>query len=88
VTLYFFAMVDKDSPLFTLCVILTFCMVTAAADLDGLVTGDSTVGATVGLSFFAGVVEADDGLATDVTDAAEASVELGSEESELLIVRR
>jgi hypothetical protein len=73
VTLYFFAMVDKDSPLFTLCVILTFWMVTAGADLDGLVTGDSTAGLAVDLSFFAGVVDAGDGLATDVEEPGSAA---------------
>jgi hypothetical protein len=68
VTLYFFAMVDKDSPLFTLCVILTFWIVTAGSDLEGLAAGASTAGLTVDLSIFAGVVDADDGLATDVVE--------------------
>jgi hypothetical protein len=73
VTLYFFAMVDNDSPLFTLCVILTFWMVTAGSDLEGLAAGDSTAGFAVDLSFFAGVVDADDGLATDVEEPRSAA---------------
>jgi hypothetical protein len=104
-TLYFFAMVDKDSPLFTLCVILTFWMVTAGAVLVEFVAGASTVGAVV-LSFLAGIVGTGDGVSTEVaspesaafselvsrlivlaevSDEAEASVELGTEESKLLV---
>ena len=41
-------------------------MVNVAAVLDGLVTGDSTVGAAVVLSFLAGIDEVDDGVATEV----------------------
>ena len=72
VTLYFFAMVDKDSPLFTLCVILTFWMVTAGAVLVEFVAGASTVGAVV-LSFLAGIVGAGNGVPTEVASPESAA---------------
>jgi hypothetical protein len=65
-------MVDKDSPLFTLCVILTFWMVTAGAVLVEFVAGASTVGAVV-LSFLAGIVGAGDGVPTEVASPESAA---------------
>ena len=72
-TLYFFAMVDKDSPLFTLCVILTFWMVTAGAVLVELVAGASTVGAVVVLSFLAGIVGAGDAVSSEAKEPGSAA---------------
>ena len=72
VTLYFFAMVDKDSPLFTLCVILTFWMVNAGAVLVELVAGASTVGAVV-LSFLAGMDEAGDAVSSEAKEPGSAA---------------
>ena len=71
-TLYFFAMVDKDSPLFTLCVILTFWMVTAGAVLVEFVAGASTVGAVV-LSFLAGIVGAGDAVSSEAKEPGSAA---------------
>lgn len=48
-------------------------MVTGPSDLEGLTEGDFTAGLTVDLSFFAGVVDADDGLAIDVEEPESAA---------------